>query len=57
MFVIRLTGVLLMMTVYSAGYKITWDNEVDVDLNEIDDDLGRSDERRVPNWFFIYPGR
>jgi len=56
MFVIRLTGILLTV-VYSSGYKITWDNDVDVDLNEIDDDLGRSGERRVPNWFFIYPGR
>lgn len=37
--------------------KIVWDNDVEVDLNEIDDDFGRSGERKVPNWFFIFPGK
>nr|AEE61961.1 unknown [Dendroctonus ponderosae] len=47
---------LLMLVACCQGVKIIWDNDIEVDLNEIDDDSGRSGERRVPNWFFIFPG-
>ncbi|XP_050297042.1 phospholipase A2-like [Anthonomus grandis grandis] len=43
------------LTKIATGYRIVWDNDVEVDLNEIDEDL-RSAERRIPNWFFIFPG-
>ncbi|CAH1366566.1 hypothetical protein MTP99_007880 [Tenebrio molitor] len=35
--------------------RIIWDNSVDFDSIE-DEDFSRSDQVRMPNWFFIYPG-
>lgn len=37
-------------------YKIVWDNSVDFDFNNFDDS-NRLGEVRMPNWFFIYPGK
>jgi hypothetical protein len=36
--------------------RIIWDNSVDFDSIE-DEDFSRSDQVRMPNWFFIYPGK
>nr|XP_015833910.1 PREDICTED: phospholipase A2A isoform X1 [Tribolium castaneum] len=35
--------------------QIIWDNNVDFDSVEVEE-LGRSDQVRMPNWFFIFPG-
>ncbi|XP_066254423.1 phospholipase A2-like [Euwallacea similis] len=49
--------VLLAIISYSENHKIILDNEFEVDLNEINHELDKSDgEARVSNWFFIYPG-
>ncbi|CAH1968866.1 unnamed protein product [Acanthoscelides obtectus] len=37
------------------AFKVIWDNDAIVDLNEILNHT-RSAEVRMPNWYFIYPG-
>lgn len=35
---------------------IVWDNNAVYDP-EAGEEIARSDEARMPNWFFIYPGK
>ncbi|XP_060520399.1 phospholipase A2-like isoform X2 [Cylas formicarius] len=42
-------------TLRAHAYKIVWDNDAVVDFNEIEEYI-RSEEARLPNWIFIFPG-
>mgnify|MGYP005987336505 FL=1 len=36
-------------------FQIVWDNNIDFDSIE-DEELSRSGQVRMPNWFLIFPG-
>ncbi|CAG9763436.1 unnamed protein product [Ceutorhynchus assimilis] len=45
----------LLLVKYVFAYKIIWDNDAQVDLNEIDEEFLNLGDPRMPN-LFIYPG-
>ncbi|KAJ8981285.1 hypothetical protein NQ317_004021 [Molorchus minor] len=51
--------ILILIFLYILGnvksFQIVWDNSVDFDFNDVDIH-SRSEEVRMPNSFFIYPG-
>lgn len=46
----------LLNGLLTEAVHIIWDNNAVYDP-EAGDEIGRSDEARMPNWFFIFPGR
>ncbi|KAJ8964745.1 hypothetical protein NQ314_004676 [Rhamnusium bicolor] len=51
-----LTFIVILHIFYEIeGVQIVWDNSVDFDFNNFDTSI-RSEEVRIPNRFFIYPG-
>lgn len=45
----------MINSLVAKGVHIVWDNNAIYDP-EAGEEIGRSDEARMPNWFFIFPG-